>query len=87
VAVLQQVERGKVGLDDPAYQYVDPPLLRQNGTTMRELWGGNREVERITVRDLLGMTSGLNDYDDEQLAGSVFFASKAFVVHDAETHA
>ena len=41
----------------------------QNGTTMRELWGGQEEVERITLRDLLGMTSGLEDYDDNQLLG------------------
>ena len=29
---------------------------------MAELWDGNKAVNRITVRDLLGMTSGIADY-------------------------
>ena len=67
VAILQEVERGRLDLDAAAHTWIDPPLQRQNKTTLLELWGGNKEVMKITTRDLLGMTSGLNDYDDGQL--------------------
>ena len=67
VAIMQEVERGRLDLDAPAHTFIDPPLLRQNKTSLLELWGGNQEVLKITARDLLGMTSGLNDYDDGQL--------------------
>ena len=66
-AILQQAELGKLSLDEPAFRKVDAELQRQNKTTMLELWNGNQEVNRITIRDLLGMTSGLNDYDDNQV--------------------
>ena len=48
-AVLQLVDQGKVGLDDPVGTYLD----------------GVPDGDRITVRDLAGMRSGLFDYSED----------------------
>ncbi|MCP3816825.1 beta-lactamase family protein [Streptomyces sp. A3M-1-3] len=47
--VLQLVDRGKVGLDDPIAEYV----------------AGVPEGDRITLRELAGMRSGLFDYSED----------------------
>ena len=52
VAVLQLVEEGKVKLDEPIETYL-PGLVRGEGF----------DGSTITVRHLLGMNSGLPDYD------------------------
>ena len=59
-------ERGLLDLDKSAAELVDPFLMRTNGTTLAQLWG-TASVNAITVRQLLGMRSGLNDYDDHEL--------------------
>jgi D-alanyl-D-alanine carboxypeptidase len=64
VAILKLVQRGTIGLDDPVHQYVDPYLQRTNGTTLLKLWGGNETIQTVTIRQLLGMRSGVNDYDN-----------------------
>jgi len=66
IAVLQAAEQSLLSLDDPAQKFLDPIMLRLNGTTFKALWGDR--VSQITIRDLIGMTSGLGDYDDEQIA-------------------
>ncbi|WP_046728921.1 serine hydrolase domain-containing protein [Streptomyces humi] len=48
-AVLQLVDQGKVGLDDPIGKYLD----------------GVPNGDRITVRDLAGMRSGLFNYSED----------------------
>ena len=70
VAVLQAVERGLVGLDDAAYEVVDPFLLRTNGTTLLDLWK-DETINQITIRQLLGMRACLSDYDDAKLQAFV----------------
>ena len=62
-ATLRFVDKGVLGLDTLAHTLVDPVLARQGQPTMAELWDGNAQVNRITVRDLLAMTSGIADYD------------------------
>ncbi|MEV5953964.1 serine hydrolase domain-containing protein [Streptomyces sp. NPDC051987] len=49
-AVLQLVDQGKVGLDDPIGRYLD----------------GVPEGDRITLRDLAGMRSGLFNYSEDK---------------------
>ncbi|GAA2364305.1 serine hydrolase domain-containing protein [Nonomuraea africana] len=49
-ALLQLVDQGKVGLDDPIATYVD----------------GVPNGDRITLRDLAGMRSGLFNYSDDE---------------------
>jgi len=71
VAVLHLVERGTVKLDDPLQQHVDPILRRLHNTTLLALWKDPR-IEQITVKQVLGMRSGLNDYDDAKVFDSTF---------------
>ena len=47
--------------------HVDKLLMKSNGTTMLELWGGNEEINQVTIYDLLHMTGGLRDYNDKVL--------------------
>ena len=60
-AVLQLVDQGKVGLDDDVSQHADPYLMRVNGTSLSEHFGDG--IKGVTIRTLLHMTSGVNDYD------------------------
>lgn len=76
-ALLQLVERGAVGLDDPVTWHVDPVLLQLNGTRLVDRFGP--AIEAVQVRHLLHMTSGLADYDGEAFAEAQFAnRSKAF---------
>eukprot|EP00931_Biecheleriopsis_adriatica_P087125 TRINITY_DN61635_c0_g1_i1.p1 TRINITY_DN61635_c0_g1~~TRINITY_DN61635_c0_g1_i1.p1 ORF type:complete len:518 (-),score=102.30 TRINITY_DN61635_c0_g1_i1:210-1763(-) len=65
VRVLQAVERGALQLEDAAELWVDPPLRRLHNLTMAKLYG--ESASRIRILDLLGMTSGLEEYDDAWL--------------------
>ena len=65
IAILQEVEAGRIGLEDKAVQWVDPLLQKINGTTMTELWRGSRwPIGQVTIRNLLQHTSGIMEYDD-----------------------
>ena len=64
VSVMQLVEKGVIGLDDPAHIHADPFLKRENGTTLLDLWAGDETIHNVTVHMLLHMTSGINDYDN-----------------------
>eukprot|EP00756_Hemistasia_phaeocysticola_P000781 Hpha_TRINITY_DN10562_c0_g1::TRINITY_DN10562_c0_g1_i1::g.31279::m.31279 len=61
--MMRLQEQGVWNIDDFAYEYADPVLKEQNGTTLRELFGDAR-VEKVTLRHLAHMRSGLQDYDD-----------------------
>ena len=63
-AVMQLWEAGKIDIDAPIATYVDPILMRENGTTMLELWNNDTTVHNVTARLLMGMRAGLHDYDD-----------------------
>jgi len=63
-AVLQLADQGKVRLDDPLRRYVDPILLREHNTSLAELWK-NPVIEEITVRQVLGHQSGVEDFDSD----------------------
>eukprot|EP00966_Prymnesium_polylepis_P212331 4918922-Prymnesium_polylepis.1 len=68
--VMQLVEEGVVGLEDPAHLWIDPVLERlsprpREPVSLERLWG--RDALNVTVRNLLGMTSGFADYPDEEL--------------------
>ncbi|CAJ1360005.1 unnamed protein product [Effrenium voratum] len=62
VMVMQAVESGLLNLDDPAMQWIDPVMRRLWNKSMEQLWGP--QVRQVVVRDLMGMTSGMKDYDD-----------------------
>jgi CubicO group peptidase (beta-lactamase class C family) len=64
-AIMGQVERGLVNLDDPMAQHVDPVLSKWNGTTLGQLFGADSGIYNVTVRHLLSMHSGLHDYNDK----------------------
>ena len=55
---------GLVDIDAPVAHYVDPVLRKQNGTTLLELWNGDRTILNVTARMLMGMRAGLLDYND-----------------------
>jgi hypothetical protein len=46
---------------------VDTFLDRLNGTTLKELWGNNTLIERVTLGDVLHMNSGIVDYNDSMV--------------------
>lgn len=62
-AVMQLHEAGALDLDAPVHVLIDPFLRRTNGTTLLELWNGDASIQRVTARHLLGMRSGIMDYD------------------------
>ena len=59
--VLQLAEEGLIDLDKAAHLYSDPVTTKLYGWTLAQLWE-TPAVNKITVRDLMGMTSGLRDY-------------------------
>jgi len=62
-SILRLVADGKLALDDAAAPYVDRFLSKLGVTwTLGDLWGA-RNVSKTTVRDLLGMTSSVPDFD------------------------
>ena len=72
--ILRLVSEGKLKLDDSVPQYVDPFIRQmkkanpaQNFSSMAGLFGP--QVDQIKVVDLLGMKSGLPDYDTASPTG------------------
>jgi CubicO group peptidase (beta-lactamase class C family) len=67
-AVMQLVGAKKINLDDPIQPLIDPILKymtsAQTGytfTCLKDLFGS--QVSKVTVKHLLGMKSGIPDYD------------------------
>ena len=68
VAALQAAEAGRIDLDAPVAPLVDPLLKSAIGQTLGQLWGANASfIDSVTMRQLLGMRSGMPDYDDAAL--------------------
>ena len=63
-AVMQLYEQGVIDIDKPIAPYVDEILLRDNGTTVAQLWNNDSTVDLVTPRLLMGMRAGLQDYND-----------------------
>jgi CubicO group peptidase (beta-lactamase class C family) len=67
VAILQMLGNAMpdgetLNLSTPANKVIDPLLRRTWGTSMQELWLGSAQMNAITIRDLLGHTSGIQEY-------------------------
>jgi len=60
-AVLRLVDQGKFGLDDRALPLFDALWTRLNGTSIVN--GLGPKIKEVTVRHLLGMQSGIPDFD------------------------
>ncbi|KAJ9459089.1 hypothetical protein DIPPA_18673 [Diplonema papillatum] len=65
-AVMRLVESGQVQLDDPIASLIDSYIYALNKTTLFALWNDSR-IQVVTVKQLLGMTSGIMDFDTYQL--------------------
>jgi len=64
VAVLRLVEAGKFTLETRLTEIVDPWLDKHyHGKSLRTFF--DPQIEQVTVRDILHMASGLQDYDDD----------------------
>ena len=63
VRVLQLHEIGLVDIDRPVHSYIDPFLMRTNGTTLMAIYH-NASINTITARQLMGMRSGVADYNN-----------------------
>eukprot|EP01059_Diplonema_ambulator_P010102 TRINITY_DN2009_c0_g2_i1.p2 TRINITY_DN2009_c0_g2~~TRINITY_DN2009_c0_g2_i1.p2 ORF type:complete len:395 (+),score=137.95 TRINITY_DN2009_c0_g2_i1:1778-2962(+) len=58
--VFRCIEDGKFSLDDPVPSVIDAGLEKANGTRLEDLWGP--QINRVTIRMLLQMRSGIHDY-------------------------
>jgi CubicO group peptidase (beta-lactamase class C family) len=65
VKVLQAAEAGRLSIDDLATTWVDPILHTLYNHRLVDLFGAN--ATRVTIRDLLAMSSGFNDYIDDNM--------------------
>ena len=59
VAVLQLYELGLLDIDLPISTYVDEILMRDNGTTLLEIWNNDTIINN--VRSSLRMGVGITD--------------------------
>jgi CubicO group peptidase (beta-lactamase class C family) len=73
-AVMRLVDQGVIKLDDAVPDHIDPFIRKmkasdpsQNFSSLADLWGP--EVADVKVIDLLGMTSGVPDYDTASPSG------------------
>jgi CubicO group peptidase (beta-lactamase class C family) len=71
VLVLRLVERGRIRVDD-RLTALAARHRRDGGRLARLARGHAARLGGITVRELLNMTSGLQDYDDDPAFGRVF---------------
>jgi CubicO group peptidase (beta-lactamase class C family) len=60
-ALMQLVAAGKVTLDEPIFPHIDPGLAALGLGSMAFLFGA--EARLVSLRHLLGMRSGIPDYD------------------------
>ena len=65
---MRLVERGLISLDAPVYKYIDPWNAKHTPPrpTLLELFGDAR-INTVTMRQLLQMRSGLQDYNDTEI--------------------
>ena len=82
---LQLAEAGKLDLDKPVVDYIDPWLAQlgvakvgQPFPKLTTWWGQSPlYVNRMTTRQLLSMRGGIGDYDDGSIAGWTFSQTTA----------
>ena len=67
VGIMQLVEQGKLALNDTIDQHVDEILMKNNATTLSQIWNNDPKISEVTVYQLLHMKSGMYDYDDEEM--------------------
>lgn len=60
--VLQAVQDNKISLEDLAITWIDDVVQKECGKGMKDYFGD--EAAAVTIRDLLGMTSGFGEYQD-----------------------
>jgi CubicO group peptidase (beta-lactamase class C family) len=72
--VLELVRRGRIGIDDKLTD-VAAAHRRDGGRLARLVAAHRRRLRGITLRQLLNMSSGLRDYDDDPAFGRVFARS------------
>jgi CubicO group peptidase (beta-lactamase class C family) len=63
-AVMRLIEQGKFNLDDVALPLFDTLWTRLNGTSIVNALGP--KIKEVTVRHLLGMRSGIPDFDNDR---------------------
>lgn len=63
VGVMRLIDQGKVQARDYASKYINPFLLRNNGTTLEGLFGA--AISNATVLDLIEMAAGISDFEIE----------------------
>jgi CubicO group peptidase (beta-lactamase class C family) len=61
VAIMKLYEQGALALDDPMAKYLPPHLIRGI-----HVYQGHDYSNEITIKQLLGQTSGIADYYDEK---------------------
>lgn len=72
VSIMKLVEDGKMHLNDSISQHVDEFLMKTNHSTLLDIWKGDETINKVTIYQLLHMTSGLRDYDDRGLRNFTF---------------
>ena len=73
---------GALGIDTPLHQVVDPWLARQTPPqpTLLELWKGDKVIQEVTLRQIMGMSAGFQDYSDPDLECVVVYISLAWCI-------
>jgi CubicO group peptidase (beta-lactamase class C family) len=72
--VLELVRRGRIGIDD-RLTHLAAAHRRDGGRLARLVAAHRRRLRGITLRQLLDMSSGLRDYDDDPAFGRAFARS------------
>lgn len=65
--VLRLVEKGELHFNTTIPSLVDNFLLKTNKTTILQIWDGDKTVEKVTLYNLLHMSSGFKDHDNLRL--------------------
>ena len=56
-------------------------LHRLNGSSLLSIWGGDHTILDVTVRQLMAMQSGINDYDDKAYEAFTFANPNSACAH------
>merc|ERR1719233_446525 len=57
------VDQGKLNIDDKATSYISPWLQKYMNLSLSDSFPGPN-IANVTIRELIHMSSGLSDYDD-----------------------
>ena len=64
--VLRLVEKGELHFNTTIPSLVDDFLHKTNGSSILQIWDGDKTVEKVTLYNLLHMSSGFHDHDNIQ---------------------